>query len=1034
MKADRTFLLVLLCFLFSGFAALLYQTAWTRQFAFVFGTSELAIATVLAAYMGGLAAGAAAAGRIAHRIRRPVLVYGLLELGIGLSALALPAAIATSTRVCVLLFGQEGSPPDAGGLSITMFYLGSSFLILLIPTALMGATLPLLARYAVRSDDELGGRIGLLYAINTLGAILGTLVAGFFLLPAIGLFRTVLVGVFVNFLVFLIAALLARSHTALPRVSGPSGSRFAWRRADVVLVLILFSGVTSFAYEVLWARLFNQILGGSVYAFSTMLASFLTGITLGSALASRFATSKERAVLGFGLTQLGIAVFSLLAFAGLDHLPAWVTGWESASGGVRLSDILITGGLILPSTLAIGATFPFAVRITARGEADAGPASARVYAWNTLGAIAGAVGAGFFLIPALGFAGCMAVAVVLNLLLAAASAMLVRPARKLLLMGAAACAVLLVVLPPQTPWKLLRFSPLSRQILQGRLTFAEVGRSATVLMLWRNGQWKVSSNGLPESGISDADDSSSDLTNRWIGALPSMARPATKSMLVVGFGGGQVVEDVPRSVKQIHVIELEPAVIEANQTISKERFSDPLVDPRIQVIVNDARGALVLTERKYDAIVSQPSHAWTAGASHLYTREFFQLVKDHLEPGGVFVQWIGAGFVNERLLQVLVATLRDVYPYVRVYRPPPWGAVLFLASDEPLPVEETVSEAIAASPRSFRRMGIQTPEDVAISLTLDERAARNFSQSAPVSTDDRNLLQMESPRILGHGLKAAGADCVFAPLDPIHRIAASLDRVLLADRTLQRRALFVDCKRQPCALDRTLQLCVSPVVNMRLGLLMDAAESDAERKLMRALALAAKGQPVLALAEIEPLRSGMGREAQRAEALRARWTRSQIARGEGGAGDPGQYRDESVRAVVKGWKVDKGAALRRLEPQLAAVGPEDLLYASAIRLRARWRVATGQRDLAQEAVDLLNGIAVGTNGTSLDFILRARAAIVAEDRPTALRSLDEALTRSSKSDLAYIQAVMKTLPKVGPYAVRVEALRRKLSKHLQERL
>jgi len=175
---------VLVCFFLSGFAALIYETAWTRQFAFVFGTSELAIATVLAAYMGGLTAGAAASARLVGKIRRPVLLYGLLELGIAVAALAVPAAIAGATLLYLNVFGGIGGLPEAGGLAHALFYLGCSFAILLIPTALMGATLPILARHAVRRQSEIGSRVGLLYATNTAGAVAGTVAAGFALLLA----------------------------------------------------------------------------------------------------------------------------------------------------------------------------------------------------------------------------------------------------------------------------------------------------------------------------------------------------------------------------------------------------------------------------------------------------------------------------------------------------------------------------------------------------------------------------------------------------------------------------------------------------------------------------------------------------------------------------------------------------------------------------------------------------------------------------------------------------------------------------------
>src|SRR5258705_3553113 len=249
-----TFALLLACFFLSGFSALLYETAWTREFAFVFGTSELAVVAVLAAYMGGLALGAALAARLAPRVRRPVLAYGVLELGIALWALALPSAIRAVSALYLGWLGGLDALPETLGFATHLFHLAGAFAVLVPCTALMGATLPLLANHAVTRDDEIGSRVGLLYAANTTGAIAGTLAAAFVLLPALGLRHTVQFGAAVNALVFAAAAALARS--------APPGSAAAPARSHGVpwiLPAIAISGAVSFSYEVLWFRLLGQV-------------------------------------------------------------------------------------------------------------------------------------------------------------------------------------------------------------------------------------------------------------------------------------------------------------------------------------------------------------------------------------------------------------------------------------------------------------------------------------------------------------------------------------------------------------------------------------------------------------------------------------------------------------------------------------------------------------------------------------------------------------------------------------------------------
>ncbi|MEM9208724.1 MAG: fused MFS/spermidine synthase, partial [Pseudomonadota bacterium] len=286
---------VVACFVLSGFAALLYQTAWMRQFSLVFGTSELAVAAVLSAYMGGLATGAAVAARWVGRVQRPVLVYGILEAGIALTALAVPWLLQGIHALYVSVFGGQPEPVDASGLGQSVFYLAAAFIVLMLPTSFMGATLPLLTKYAVHSDEQVGPRVGILYATNTLGAVGGTVVAGFLLLPALGLLGTVYVGIGINLLVFVIAAMLARTAAAVPDSSATDAldieltAQTGFARRRLILPLMLLSGANAFVYEVLWTRLLGHVLGGSVAAFATMLASFLAGITLGSAIASRFA-------------------------------------------------------------------------------------------------------------------------------------------------------------------------------------------------------------------------------------------------------------------------------------------------------------------------------------------------------------------------------------------------------------------------------------------------------------------------------------------------------------------------------------------------------------------------------------------------------------------------------------------------------------------------------------------------------------------------------------------------------------------------
>lgn len=962
---DLRYLLVLLCFLVSGFAGLLYETAWTREFSFVFGTSNLAVATVLAAYMGGLSLGAMLAARFMHRIRRPVLAYGLLELGIAASALAVPAMIRAVSWLYRPLFATTGILPEAGGLASALFYAVASFLILGIPTTLMGATLPMLARHAVREQAQIGQRVGLLYATNTAGAIAGTIATAFVLLPELGLRNTVWVGALLNGVVFVSAALLSRGAPPLP--AEPAPLREAGAPSGPILAVAFASSVASFLYENLWFRLFEHVLGASIYAFSTMLAGFLIGISIGGALAAPLARSRRGSAAALALTQLGAALFSFLAFAFVDHLPEYASRVNELGVMGVLLRASVAATLLLPSTLCIGASFPFAVRALADRPEAAAAASARVYGWNTLGAIVGSLAAGFLVIPALGFERALVATVLLNLVAAAIAAAAVRPVSRPALALAGAAALALLWVRPDTPWRVVGTGPLAldsfkgskgNQIDPASIAFYAVGHSSTVLLAEEVDGWRLRTNGLPEATIERLGSvPGTNPTARWLTLLPVFAAEDPKDLLVIGFGGGVALEDVPLAYDRIDVVELEPRVLEANRSLAGKRTRDPFSDPRLHVLLNDARGALMLTDLRYDAIVSQPSHPWTAGASHLYTRDFFVQVRDHLAPGGVFVQWMGLQFVDEALFRSLLATLLDVFPHLRLYQPDP-GSVLFLAGSEPLAFESHVERAVAQDPAGFARLGVSVAEDVAGAFLLDEEGARAVSAGAPLTTDDHNLLATHSPRILARPLNRV--DRLLADYDPLLRadFDPPLDRSYLVRRlgrlhSLRRAQRMIDSLDDP--LERLLVETELAIARKEPRKALDLAE--------RALALdPGSAQAAFRVAMLERSAEAAARSPEAALLLEGQ-----------------RWRD------ARDW-----GALARLDPALAALGPRHPGHPEAEELRVDWRLGEGSAPRAVEALAMLDG----RPGPGIEQIARrALAGSRSGDTTVAALSLD-ALARS----------------------------------------
>ena len=763
-----------ICFFLSGMAALLYQTAWMRQLSVVFGTSELAVATVLTAYMAGLAIGAAIAAKYVFRVTRPLLTYGLLEAGIAISAILVPTLLLVAGGLATLVLGGQASPPQASGFGQLLFYFLSTLVILVIPTSLMGATLPLLSKYVVKTNEQVGIRIGELYSINTFGAVAGTLTAAFLLLPLISLTHTIMIGAVMNFAVLAIVITIVKAEAtstpestqskvlitdnrdssnykkALPKHEAFWKTPYGW-----ILPIMALSGVATFTYEILWTRLIAHILGGSVAAFAIMLAGFLIGIAVGSAIAAKRAISQQSAQRWFVVSQLGIACLSALIY--------FMINVSVPENGGLLSNSVLTLSLLLPSTFFIGATFPLAVRMLANDEKDAPSATARVYAWNTVGAIFGATLAGYFLIPAIKYAGAIQFAVYLNLALACAAVFLGSGLLKTaplniiqntrLSLPLRLSPFILVVLAglfyrPQWPENVVSFSLInSDKPLSSDIVYYGVGRSSTVLLFDNKSHFSIRTNGLPEAIITAKGASTSGLNSQMLlSVLPVIARPEASNLLVAGFGGGVVVERVPPSIEEIDVLELEPKVIEANQLISHRRQYDPFADHRINIIYNDARSALQLTDKRYDIIVSQPSHPWTAGASHLYTQEFMQLAEQHLTKNGVFLQWMNTDFTSEHLLRSLTATLTDTFKYVRVYQFYP-KVLSFLASNHELEPEKHIlktGQPFTDNQHYYNDINVSSAEAVLAGLAFDDQGARKFSQTGRIITDDFNILGTRS--------------------------------------------------------------------------------------------------------------------------------------------------------------------------------------------------------------------------------------------------------------------------------------------------
>ena len=1003
------------CMLLSGLAGIVYQICWARQFALVFGTTEVAVTIVLAAYLAGLAVGAWLIQRFLPYIDRPALAYSLLEILIGASAcLLVPGLLSLCDWLLLRLCGGRAEPGAPGAWDI-LIYAAGAFVAVGIPTACMGATLPLLTRHIVENDRQVGRRVGALFAFNTAGAVAGALIAAYWLLPNLALSRCIWSAAGVSCLAAILA--LAAAGPAPRRRAGFSAAWAAAGRASFsrppalvwILPLMLLSGAVALLQEVTWTRLLSHVLGSSLRAFSVMLAGFLGGLAIGGGVGGVIARDRRIAVPAFAVVQLLQALVTLSVYLAFNAL---------SPDRARLAvTTLITFALLVPVAICGGATYPLAVRILSRRAEDAASAAARVYAWNTLGAICGALAAGFALVPSLRFEGSIQLAVACSATLAVLSVFLLeRPARFLGFAVSGVAIAIVVLFWPPVP-TLLRASPLQINNA-GRLLYYRVGRAASVVVLQQDDSLAFRTNGLPEALIETRGAAPHLSGEKWMVPLALLARPSTEDMLVVGYGGGALLEDVPDAVKRIDVIEIEPRVIDANVATRAFRRSDPLSDPRVRVIIDDARTALNLTRRKYQAIISQPSHPWTAAAAHLYTREFMLEARSHLSGDGVFVQWMNVRFLDEALLRSLAATTLDVFADVRLYRPDPFTLV-FVASPRPLGVSGTLPEA-------FPRLGINTPEDVFVALAADGQALKQLSKGAPLITDDRNRMATGSAYQPDGRVAATVADHALARFDPLRSIGknppelAGLRRGYIATRA----ALWA------AAGNHYRLNTLSSVVDPQSP---DGYEINAVR-------LAVDGDPDSAQ---DMTRQGLARYPDR-DSLRYEYLRPWLTRVARGTA-PREVSLQaakltgSAQAVVKGTLLasqSRWLELQALEDVLAGAAWGDPWKIDAVLLQAQWRcqvdvTAPARRKLGEDALAIIDEAIAAQPAMAL-YALRVQSAVAAHRTEAVVESAWEyghglfanALTAAdpqsgSSDDRTRVRAALKGLLQIlGSSAVR----------------
>jgi len=768
---DRLLFIALVCFFFSGAAGLIYEVVWTRMLTQIFGNTTYAIATVLAAFMAGLALGSYLFGRIADRGKNDFLLYGVLEAGVGIYGLAVPWLFKLGQWVYIPLFGLY----DAYPFTFNLFLFVLSFFLLVLPTLLMGATLPVLSRFFVRSFAHLGRRVGDLYATNTMGAVLGCGFAGYYLIPTLGMRATVYVAaalnLFIAVLIFIADRLRSKEATgafvgATETEHVKAGAAASWL-GWVVLLSFGLSGFSALVYENAWTRALTLVIGSSVYSFTTMLVTFLAGLALGGFLYARMMGEREVRISTFGAIELWVGLAALATIPLFEKLPLIFLRLLHAFGdsfGLFLSiQVFLSALVMFLPTLLLGMTFPLVARLFTQSLYRVGSSVGTSYAANTVGAILGAFAGGFIFIPLLGVQNSIILAVAVNLLvgwfLVVVDARVSVVPRFALGLVVLAAVILLPLKMPRwdrfvltsgvtiysdryesLPTDSLRLEEMRRD----EILYYREGLTATV-SVHRIGKDYIyfKTNGKIDGSHGDA------LSQLMTGYIPLLLHPGGERAAVIGLGTGMTAKAVAAfPLREIEVLEIEPAMVGA-AAFFNEKNGKILEDRRVRLIPTDGRNYILATPKVYDVITAEPSNPWIAGIANLYTQEFYEVVKSKLKDDGVFAQWFHNYSMSPDDFRMVFRTFGEAFPYVSV-----WGMkesdFLLVGSKKEQVFRYPLLKEIFSKNQTLREdlkdLGLSDIYGVLGFYRMGKKEVMGFSEGASLNTDDGAQLEFSAPK------------------------------------------------------------------------------------------------------------------------------------------------------------------------------------------------------------------------------------------------------------------------------------------------
>lgn len=786
-------LLVIGCFFFSGMSGLIYEILWTRLTVSVIGGAPFAVATILTVFMGGLGLGSYLASRKIDNIKEPlklVRLYGVLELIIGAYGLLLPLLLNLFKPV----FGSIYNQMFEQFMLYNLLTFALCCVLLIIPVTLMGATLPILCRFYVRRLGHLGTKAGLLYGLNTIGAAAGSLVCGFWLIKEFGMWGALGVAVMINALIGLVCLVVSRRsrlqesrYETIDSEKQDTG-RFGvpQYRGAIAAALIIFavSGFCAMAYEVIWTKLLGLIVGPTTYSFTIVLVTFILGLALGSIIFGWLADRTRDAVRLLLVTQVAAALFALgisqllggsqMFFAKIIFVYQDDFTMRSLMKGVSLFALMV-----LP-TLCLGATFPLVGKIYTQSIAAVGRSIGRAYAVNTVGAVLGSFAAGFILIPLFGKETGLSMVVGIQLGTAILVAILVilanraKPPSWAPLILIALVGVALCIKYPSFDRRQLSLGKAHRvneiaTSLRGRGWLETLWNGPKILSSAERGELLYYADGIggfttvlknqyqlgdiyyamANSGKVDASTHGDMRTQTLLAHFPMLFHPNPKSVMVLGLASGITAGGVLcYPVEQLDAVEINRQVIAASEFFNPWN-NNVLTDPRTNLIIQDGRAHLSLSDKKYDVIISEPSNPWLAGLAALFTRDFFALAHEHLSQNGIFVQFIHSYQMDWSNFALVGRTFADVFPNSIMVSTAPSGMgpdYLLVGFKGERQLELSVAQRNLEYAQRSKNIVLSDPRLI-YRMILSEDLRPLFGEG-PLNTDDTPLLEFAAPKLL----------------------------------------------------------------------------------------------------------------------------------------------------------------------------------------------------------------------------------------------------------------------------------------------